>query len=71
MKKYFFKLATIVFVCLVGFIGCSKSETSNISNQPISNKQISEISNAKVDASLQNVASNFSRTAKERLSEQR
>lgn len=49
----------MIFVCLVGFIGCSKSESSNISNQPISNKQISEISNVKVDASLQNVASNF------------
>jgi len=63
MKKLLLELATTIFVCSAGLTGCAKSEISNsgnsVLNQSVNNKQISEILNVKVDASLQNVASNF------------
>jgi len=63
MKKLLLPLAVTLVICSIGFLGCVKSEISNLnnsaSNQFANNKQILEVPNVKVDLPLQNVASNF------------
>ncbi|MCA1624371.1 MAG: hypothetical protein LC768_02310 [Acidobacteria bacterium] len=63
MKKSLLTLAVTLVICSISFLGCIKPEISSLnnstSNQFVSNRQILEVSNVKVDLPLQNVASNF------------